>query len=187
LREYDERGLQATIAIQQAARKVAWENFQLRALLANKGVSAQEITEFLYGRQQKDAVGQPAKPSPPINVLNQNNALHEDQPITDDSTPVGALSPPESDYTSNTSVVMEGGCLDLLPPVSDCFCPPIPPPPDRDDLMLEMPCESAATIIASMRRNGDKDYALSKLGCNENTQCNVKNIKVLQVMEMINH
>jgi hypothetical protein len=74
----------------------------------------------------------------------------------------------------------------LLPTVSDCF---YPAPPNSgsftvDDSMLEMSCETAASIISSMRGNGDQQQARSQLGCKSREYCNVKNMKVLQVMEM---
>ena len=47
LLDLEERGVQATVEVQQAARKVAEENRLLRELLACKGVCQQEVDEFL--------------------------------------------------------------------------------------------------------------------------------------------
>jgi hypothetical protein len=74
----------------------------------------------------------------------------------------------------------------LLPMVSDCFCPAPPTSSSliRDEPMFEMSCETAASIITSMRGNGDREQARSQLGCKSGEHCSVKNMKVLQVMEM---
>jgi hypothetical protein len=50
--------------------------------------------------------------------------------------------------------------------------------------MLKMSCEIAASIISGMRGNGDPERARLQLGCEGGEHCNVKNIKVLQIMEM---
>ncbi|KAH7382274.1 hypothetical protein BKA66DRAFT_418546, partial [Pyrenochaeta sp. MPI-SDFR-AT-0127] len=48
---------------------------------------------------------------------------------------------------------------------------------------LEISCETAATIIAEMRGDGDKDSVRASLGCRGREGCNIKNTTVLQVME----
>ncbi len=48
LQEYERRGVQATLDMQQAARGVALENDHLRALLASHGISSNEIDRFLH-------------------------------------------------------------------------------------------------------------------------------------------
>jgi hypothetical protein len=74
----------------------------------------------------------------------------------------------------------------LLPTVSDCFyrAPLTSGSLTVDDSTLEMSCENAASIISSMRGNGDREQARSQLGCKSREYCNVKNMKVLQLMEM---
>lgn len=53
-----------------------------------------------------------------------------------------------------------------------------------DERMLEMPCETAAEIIAGMRGCGDMSLARYKLGCVPEKQCKVKNVDVLQILEL---
>jgi hypothetical protein len=47
LQKFEGRGIQAGAEIQRAARRVVWENIRLRALLANKGISNQEVDQYL--------------------------------------------------------------------------------------------------------------------------------------------
>ena len=48
-----------------------------------------------------------------------------------------------------------------------------------------MSCENAASIIAGMRGHNEDDEAVRKeLGCASRQTCEVKNVHVLQVMEM---
>lgn len=62
LQEYEEHGVQATLAMQYAARAVSLDNDRLRALLAHHGVSSDEVERFLRfgdgaqdcGRQRAD-------------------------------------------------------------------------------------------------------------------------------------
>ena len=48
VRNYETQGVTATIQVQEAARKVLLENRQLRALLAERGVSTVEVEAFLH-------------------------------------------------------------------------------------------------------------------------------------------
>jgi hypothetical protein len=47
IRDYESRGVQATLQMQKVARDVAAENTALRALLANNGISREEIEVYL--------------------------------------------------------------------------------------------------------------------------------------------
>lgn len=53
-----------------------------------------------------------------------------------------------------------------------------------DDPILQMSCETAASIISSMRGHEDGEKIRWQLGCESHDPCRVKNVKVLQVMEM---
>lgn len=53
LRDFEKREAQATVAMQRAARRVLWENEQLRDLLAIKGVTKEEISNHLQEREAK--------------------------------------------------------------------------------------------------------------------------------------
>jgi hypothetical protein len=51
VRDFEQREARATLAMQLAARKVLWENDQLRALLSAKGVTSTEVSEYLEQRR----------------------------------------------------------------------------------------------------------------------------------------
>jgi hypothetical protein len=67
-----------------------------------------------------------------------------------------------------------------------CFCPPAPAPTigiHRVNSGLEISCETAATIIAEMRGDGDRESVRASLGCIDQGDCNIKNSTVLQIMD----
>ncbi|GAB1313399.1 hypothetical protein MFIFM68171_03609 [Madurella fahalii] len=47
LREYERQGVQATLEMRQAARRVALENSRLRSLLASRGVRDEDVDQYL--------------------------------------------------------------------------------------------------------------------------------------------
>jgi hypothetical protein len=73
------------------------------------------------------------------------------------------------------------------PSTEDCFCPPsiiAPPPVDRSVVgPNEMSCETAATIIAQMRGDGDEAAARASLGCAPGQACGIKNAFLMQVLD----
>lgn len=67
---------------------------------------------------------------------------------------------------------------------STCFCAPTTRVRDQSpNSGLEISCETAATIIADMRGDGDKERVRASLGCRKGEECNVKNTIVLQIMD----
>lgn len=70
------------------------------------------------------------------------------------------------------------------PDASDCFCAPASTTNDQAvSFGLEISCETAATIIAEMRGDGDKDSVRASLGCGGLAHCSIKNSTVLQIMD----
>ncbi|PHH65657.1 hypothetical protein CDD81_1743 [Ophiocordyceps australis] len=55
VQEYERRGVEATLEMQQAARTVAVENARLRMMLAQRGASSSDIDAFLQAFQDHDA------------------------------------------------------------------------------------------------------------------------------------
>ncbi|EUC41560.1 hypothetical protein COCMIDRAFT_105873 [Bipolaris oryzae ATCC 44560] len=51
------------------------------------------------------------------------------------------------------------------------------------DTGLLISCETAATIIAEMRGDGDRSRIRASLGCVGDEECNVKNTRVLELMD----
>lgn len=69
LHEYERRGVEASLEMQQAARLVTLENQRLRLLLAARGISQQEITAHLsaYDTPRDGAEARPGSIPPPWN------------------------------------------------------------------------------------------------------------------------
>lgn len=240
LQEYKQNEIQANTIIQLAARKVAWENAQLRELLATKGVSSASIEAFLASKQQTKSItaargfqsSAVVHTSPSHITQSQRCASKQrnDHGLTrDEERKILVISSPEPSACSNSTSLLpiqptqsmrstaikvhptlqenprysDDGCCtaslpsqlendaglespNLLPPVSDCYCPAVPIQnlTSADDSMLEMSCETAASIISGMRGTGDEERVRAELGCFGNENCNVKNSKVLQVLGM---
>jgi len=183
LRGYERKEVQATVAMQLAARRVAWENAQLRDLLSEKGVSTEEIKVFLYGRE----VGQCTTahiPSGDAVVGGLPGDIAAQCPTGQSLTEQSGQEIDTGDQAASEEV--EGPVV-AGTPASE----PRGPVPGRrstsfalDDSMLEMSCEMAAEIISGMRENEDQERTRSQLGCSGYEQCHVKNITVLQLMTM---
>jgi hypothetical protein len=65
-----------------------------------------------------------------------------------------------------------------------CFGAPVTTANDHHvGFGLEISCETAATIIAEMRGDGDRESVRTSLGCRGSAECSIKNTTVLQVMD----
>ena len=74
------------------------------------------------------------------------------------------------------------------PSTADCFCPPritaTGTTATRKSISSdEISCETAATIIAQMRGDGDDAAARASLGCGPREVCSIKNSFLMQVMD----
>jgi hypothetical protein len=73
---------------------------------------------------------------------------------------------------------------EMLPPVSECYCPSESPSPiPRSTATLEMSCEAAARILAELHGDADSARARADLGCTGASSCLVKNTKLLQLID----
>ncbi|KAK0743461.1 hypothetical protein B0T18DRAFT_415264 [Schizothecium vesticola] len=69
----------------------------------------------------------------------------------------------------------------ILPPVYDCYCPPLSPASVTNSTWpLEMSCLEAASILAGISR--DADLACDLLGCVGTEDCMVSSARVFQLM-----
>jgi hypothetical protein len=238
--------------MQNAARKVAWENARLRDMLISRGVSAEEIAKSIYVGER--TISKPTSlsggglcRSPGTCKLHGHSAVHrsqseqpigqiqsdleenggnaeqndsdegflsvaKEQPVhTPTNSAVCHTPPPGSPIlerdaltaVSKTPDFVEGrdGCVsrstghsnkfdkerhDSLPTITDCFCPPNATivPSTHNRTMLEMSCETAAGIIVGMRGDDDMALARTELGCVLGQHCTVKNVHVLEIMEL---
>jgi hypothetical protein len=70
------------------------------------------------------------------------------------------------------------------PNTASCFCAPTPTLKETPlDTGLLISCETAATIIAEMRGDGDRSRIRASLGCVGDKECSVKNSRVLELMD----
>jgi len=193
LRQYERKEVQATVAMQLAARRVSWENAQLRDLLSEKGVSTEEIKAFLCGREGRQGK---AALVPSCNVAVGGLPVN----IAAQACEGTAGTPTGQRFTEQWGQDIDTGYQAAVKEVNGQVVAGTPASklkkrvPRRssptstsfaiDDSMLEMSCEMAAEIISGMRENEDREQTRSKLGCAGHGQCNVKNITVLQLMAM---
>lgn len=125
--------------------------------------------------QDKDSSIHPPKPTDTTDLY---ATLHVDSYMnTHPNTPM----PLESCKSTPTiDILEEADC----PNTADCFCPPTLPAPKQPlSSALEISCETAATIIAQMRGDGDQDAARASLGCSRGEKCNVKSSTIMQIMD----
>jgi hypothetical protein len=134
IRSFEQQEIRASSAMQRAAKKVLWENTQLRDLLVSKGVTSEEISKYLSDHQSEGAIS-------------------KSKTNDDKEEPLGHVPGDDTPKPKST------GCT--------------------------MSCENAASIIAGMRGHSEDDEIVrSRLGCSSLQTCEVKNMRVLQVMEM---
>ena len=193
LQDYEQREIQATLELQQAARKVAWENERLRSLMASKGVARQEIEDYLEhcrrGLASPDSV-QNGRHTPLVISVGSPSILespyHQEHPLKPnvhrdvEGMPIeadprfGDTSPSAETKSYHDAVTIQR--VSHSHSNIDGADPPKAP--------YETSCEVAANIIASMRWHGDREEARVELGCDGPRECTVKNTTVFQIMDM---
>ncbi|KAH8904071.1 hypothetical protein BR93DRAFT_162054 [Coniochaeta sp. PMI_546] len=195
---YERSGVQATLEMQQAARRVAWENVKLRALLMKKGVAEAEVEDWLHGNHEAVGdrmAGEARMDSAPCTARVSVTALLNEEPLTPAASSYhpGPLSvssstsrastlrsgqssaPPDEDHTSTSSASLQGdgeNFPSLAERVAACCTSG-----------TETSCEVAAAILASMQGHGDTSRARAALGCNGPSECTVKNTRVLELLD----
>lgn len=207
MQEFERRGVAATQEMQRAARRVAQENTRLRSLLARHGVSSDEVDAYLTSFDAADIVNgfRYADHHGDGFVRGGEGMVDGQRPLTqdreDDSAarqPVsmGLISPVPRAFNDDREAQDSRGTLhrahdlqiaekaDLCPNTSDCFCPPTTAASDSTPSAgLEISCETAATIIAEMRGDRDRDAVRASLGCSAGELCNVRSATVFQIMD----
>jgi len=190
LLDLEERGVQATVEVQQAARKVAEENRLLRELLARKGVCQQEVDEFLrisLKLSVGDAVSSVKCQLPdqivggpgPTEHLSTVAGPKPSRPCnrTDDTSPPSSDLPKQSQGTHNDQ--HELVLRSTVDSGAECATPRCVP----DYTGLDTSCEEAATVLAFMRGHGDQERARNELGCEALSSCRIKNTNFLDIMD----
>ncbi|KAF2125093.1 hypothetical protein P153DRAFT_400586 [Dothidotthia symphoricarpi CBS 119687] len=111
-----------------------------------------------------------------VQETQSSNTAETSGPPYTDAQPTTSIPP-----LTPTDTVDDLGC----PNTADCFCPPSLPPTNQplSSAALEISCETAATIIAQMRGDGDRESARAALGCGRGEVCSVKNSVIMQIMD----
>lgn len=165
VRELEERDVQATVAMQSAARAVEWENSRLRVLLSSRGVSAGEIDAFL-----RSETG-----SSPADQHQQNTAALK--PIQNDGSQACSQPSPIPTHAFTGGCTARGACIATASPVESNIS--LAPKPTA---MVTL-CDKAAVIIADAHGHRDTEYALNALGCSQQTKdCVVNNVKIFDII-----
>lgn len=73
--------------------------------------------------------------------------------------------------------------IDILPLVTDCFCPPDSPISISDHWNRGLSCKTAIDIIAGLQNNIDSDQVRGLLHCKESDDCIVQNSSVFQILD----
>lgn len=151
LHEYERRGVDATLEMQQAARTVAVENTRLRMMLAQMGAGAADVDAFLQAFQDRDAA----------QTLSSVRFLQE-QPSS---------SAPSSAGSSSAVVPSQECCLDFARHQGrgarsglDGLCPPLlslPVPPTAHSRVAfdKLDVLAAASIQQGCCDEGDGCFA----------------------------
>ncbi|KAH6654199.1 hypothetical protein BKA67DRAFT_564401 [Truncatella angustata] len=226
LDEFEQRGVRATMEMQEAARAVVAENQLLRALLATHNVSRKEIEDYLSLEPMSQAVKRtryhkgrdaisthklrPAESAQPQSEPRHLSAMSFHRPTHCRASPRQLLL--ATDFTANAQSVSESVhasisdssaqaeneirmhvevpqqdrasishlcndiehdiVMEMLPPVSDCFCPPESSAAgDGSTETLDTSCETAAAIISALTGESDIMQASVVLGCTKPSDC----------------
>ena len=202
---FEKQGVQATLEVQAAGRKVAEENKLLRSLLRSRGVTDAEIEEYLRGHNagQNSVSGSPNMPLADNNACPQqsgrsccpgqtgSNGSMKLEATVRSNPPVQTLGrngqvPPvpttqDPGHLSNKYSLSSGGCGTLVP---------VQPGTRAHQALSEgnrsghaTPCEAAARIIASMRHDSDMQEMRAELGCSSDASCMVDNMVIFRALD----
>ncbi|KAK7515958.1 uncharacterized protein IWZ02DRAFT_46484 [Phyllosticta citriasiana] len=190
---FDRRGVQATAAVQQAARAVADENRLLRELLARRGVLRDEVDEFLSKQRRHEVEGAlvPGCSSGGDGLESTTSTTTRAQTTqTSTQSPISVVEPVAA-ATPSTA----------LPHAYDRPANNFPPPqPHSETTGQEMSCAEAAAIMAAMRGgqhhggggggvggsyDDDLEQARRELGCAADAllmSCRIRNVRFMDVL-----
>ncbi|KAL2255755.1 hypothetical protein VTK26DRAFT_2758 [Humicola hyalothermophila] len=208
LHQYERDGVQATLEMRQAARRVALENSRLRSLLASRGVTADEIERYLASSSDQQAPNGtlPAmgstvmastpptteQPRPPSSTNTSSPWALDTLAVVADADlrqtccgPATQCSLADADDRDVRGYGYGYGAAPTGSPFGDATSPPRGPqtPSHASASYLEMSCTTAAHIIANMRRDGSTENAREALGCSGHEDCLVKNTTLFELLE----
>jgi len=88
-------------------------------------------------------------------------------------------------FICNDDLPNPGSRTDILPPVTDCFCPPDSPVSVSGHWNRGLSCKAAIDIIAGLQTSVDSDRVRGLLHCKESDDCLVQNSRVFQILDTI--
>lgn len=204
LRSFESQGVVASQEIQQAGRKVAKENSLLRSLLVLRGVTQDEIEDFLKS---------PAEYTPRVMLGPASAITSISRPITPQIGPFIDLGVSEGVSDGKPKHLPMGEDIDERRVLSDCRSGEVHADTNMHELTTNQPsttlptnipgnpstlqqleqdhqdkghftsCESAARIIASLRGYSDTHDLRSELGCGAEAYCMVKNLSLFEMLD----
>ncbi|KAK0725346.1 hypothetical protein B0H67DRAFT_550936 [Lasiosphaeris hirsuta] len=203
LREHEQRGVEATLAMQRAARKVMRENQRLRALLQRLGVESVVVDGWVADEGEEGdgdgdcggggggggggAVGERGgEKGCDLGEEGDGERERLDMEIREDRVRISyicnGVADPECCQPPEPGPGRECGTgLDVLAAVGVETSKASPS-------TLETPCDEAVGILAALhqgRRHVDTTQARAALGCNGERDCLVRNTRLFQVMDEI--
>jgi len=190
--------------MRQAARKVALENSRLRAFLASRGVTNEEVSHYLASFDDQASGCLPTMALAPQSSEASLRPLVADLGLWHPERDMPrCASPPALDTravaadanvrqtccgpATQCSLADERDVQGLVAepfPRAGAASPSLSPLlPSTTAPHLEMSCTAAAQIIANMCRDRDKELAREALGCSGPEECRVKNTLVFQLLD----
>ncbi|KEY68595.1 hypothetical protein S7711_10982 [Stachybotrys chartarum IBT 7711] len=120
----------------------------------------------------------PVAPSTPVKSAAQRRALESHH---------ASYSPKRADtsFVCNGDTTIVGIPREILPPVSDCFCPPEMPIPAAGPESKGIPCKVAIDLVAGLQQNIQVDEVRGWLRCGESDDCEVPSSNLFLLMDKI--
>ncbi|KAI0399695.1 hypothetical protein F4802DRAFT_602755 [Xylaria palmicola] len=202
VRAFERGGVRASLAMQQAAREVAWANERLVELLAARGVARGEVDEFLRRRKEEEEFGTGVtvgRAAPDGSRGLPGGVTGAFAPRTCGTTACGAAQPGDARESGRARVCGAGQSLEGDAGVGastsgrasavghgessrtrdggTSFAV------DEAPSTLVTSCDSAALIIAGFQGHEDVSHARAALGCGDTTDCHVRNTRLFQLMD----
>jgi hypothetical protein len=186
--EFERRGIEATIEVQRAARRVANENQLLRDLLTMHGVSQEQVESFVVNSVSSSLDNQGQRSSSISIAVHPPTSTNTTSPYSPSTCPPSVCSPSnqssQSISTCTPSTHSPAKCCTILTnpstPLREYSTQPseIVGSPNSFDTA----CEEAAKLLASVRGLELED-AMQALGCDGQETCNIKNTDLLEIMD----
>ncbi|KAJ0128630.1 hypothetical protein HZ326_28276 [Fusarium oxysporum f. sp. albedinis] len=133
------------------------------------------------------ATSVPTRPTPSADIAEAdcvvtNSCDHEKHDSYDSYT---AQLPDRTSisFICNSNLPDPASHTDILPPVTDCFCPPSSPISISGHWNRGISCKAAINIISGLQNNADSDRVRDLLHCKESDDCLVQNSNVFQILD----